>query len=366
VGLKPQAASVTLAPLALTATLVQPDRPDWVLNTQGEFSVAKKAARWELLGDLGGQSFRSDGQFAFGGERPRLDLRAQFTRLDLTPLTAQPAAAQASTGASPPTVSPPKAKTSADDVAVDLSGLQGLDARFNLQAGQLIYPPLNVGQAQLQGTLDKGLLRVTDFSGQVWEGRLRGQATADAERQRLTLQATGTNVDVGAMLQALTGKRPLEGRGRVTTDLRTEGATVGALRSALGGQTAIQIRDGAVRGINLAQLMRQARAAIGQQDEERPTDQSVQTDFTELSASFQIREGIAHNKDLDGRSPFLRVSGEGSIDLARESIDYMARATLTGTPEGQGGRDRARAVERAAGRHALPCALVGGGPSGGG
>ncbi len=65
------------------------------------------------------------------------------------------------------------------------------------------------------------------------------------------------------------------------------------------------------------------------------------TDFSELNASFQIANGVAHNKDLDVKSPFLRLNGEGAIDIAHSRVDYVARATITSASQGQGGAELA-------------------------
>jgi len=66
---------------------------------------------------------------------------------------------------------------------------------------------------------------------------------------------------------------------------------------------------------------------------------SEKTDFSELSASFQVRNGVADNRDLSLKSPFLRLGGEGRIDLPARRLDYTARSTLTTTSQGQGGKD---------------------------
>src|SRR5207244_8574282 len=44
-------------------------------------------------------------------------------------------------------------------------------------------------------------------------------------------------------------------------------------------------------------------------------------------------------RDLDMKSPFLRMGGEGAIDVGRGRIDYLARATVTSTMKGQDGAD---------------------------
>ena len=48
---------------------------------------------------------------------------------------------------------------------------------------------------------------------------------------------------------------------------------------------------------------------------------------------------MGHSSDLDGRSEFLRVSGEGSIDLAQGRIDYLLRARVVNTASGRAGAE---------------------------
>jgi AsmA protein len=49
--------------------------------------------------------------------------------------------------------------------------------------------------------------------------------------------------------------------------------------------------------------------------------------------------GVAHNDDLSMKSPLLRLAGNGDINIGNDSINYLAKATLAKTLEGQGGKD---------------------------
>jgi AsmA protein len=61
------------------------------------------------------------------------------------------------------------------------------------------------------------------------------------------------------------------------------------------------------------------------------------TDFSEISASFRIDHGVAHNEDLLAKTPLLRVAGSGDIDIGQGKLDYTVRATVVSTLQGQGG-----------------------------
>ena len=106
----------------------------------------------------------------------------------------------------------------------------------------------------------------------------------------------------------------------------------------LAGTAAVRLRDGAIKGINLARSFRQAQAALSlKQDAVTQASSTEKTDFSELSASARIAGGVAQSDDLDLKSPFLRIAGAGRFDIGRGRIDYTARATVIASPTGQGG-----------------------------
>ena len=143
-------------------------------------------------------------------------------------------------------------------------------------------------------------------------------------------------MDIQALLRDVAGKDLLEGRGRVSAVLQGQGRTLGALRSSLAGQAALQLRDGAVKGVNLAKSFRQAKAALSmKQDAVTRAQVAEKTDFSELTATARMADGVATSDDLDLKSPFLRVGGAGRFDIGRGLVDYTARATIVAVPAGQ-------------------------------
>jgi AsmA protein len=101
------------------------------------------------------------------------------------------------------------------------------------------------------------------------------------------------------------------------------------MKRSLAGTAKVRLRDGAIKGIDIAELLRKARAAAGKQSGQA-ADSKERTDFSELSASFSIKNGVAHNEDLDAKSPLLRIGGSGDIDIGRSTINYVAKASVAG------------------------------------
>lgn len=334
-------ASVALDALTLQALIENPGLQPLKVNARGTASASAQRAGWMLAGDMNGSAFNTDGQALLGGAVPKVNAKARFDTLDLNRLLAE-APASAATPSAQPVAGKTASAAAVADTPVDLSALRSIDGQFNLQAGTFAFQHYKVAAARIDATLDRGLLRVTTLQGKVWGGSVDASALAEASTGRVGIKGAAHGIDIHSALKDVAAKDSMEGTGRVTMDLEATGRSVNELKSRLQGQLALQLRDGAIKGINLAKSLRQAKAALsGQQDTVQKAKETEKTDFSELSASFQIANGVARNKDLDVKSPFLRLGGEGAIDIGKSRIDYLARATVTGTSKGQDGADLA-------------------------
>jgi AsmA protein len=101
----------------------------------------------------------------------------------------------------------------------------------------------------------------------------------------------------------------------------------------LNGEGETTFRNGAIVGINIAAMVRNAAAAFqgGAIGEERKTD------FAKLSGTFKIVNGVLTNDDLSLQAPVLRVAGSGQLDLPQRTVDYRIEPKVAKTLEGQGG-----------------------------
>jgi AsmA protein len=117
------------------------------------------------------------------------------------------------------------------------------------------------------------------------------------------------------------------------------GKTVNAMKSALAGTAKANLRDGAIKGVDIGGLLNKARSALGSQSAQAG-DSKDKTDFSELNASFVIKNGVARNDDLDVKAPLFRITGAGDIDIAKGAVNYVAKAAVVATAQGQGGKER--------------------------
>jgi AsmA protein len=246
----------------------------------------------------------------------------------LPPKPAAAATAEAGTGGS-----------AGKEAPLDLSALKGPTVNGNIRIGALQVSKLKLAKVNAKLALAGGKLDVAPLSLNLYEGSTSGSLSVSANGNAVALKQTLRGVNVNPLLKDLMDKDVLEGRGDVALDASAQGSTVSAMKKALAGNASLALKDGAIKGINLAQSLRDIKAKLGQSDTTQQANAGQKTDFSELTASFKIANGVAHNDDLAMKSPFIRLGGAGAIDVGASLINYLAKATIVGSGEGQGGKE---------------------------
>lgn len=227
-------------------------------------------------------------------------------------------------------------KAKGDD-QIDLSPLNGKTVSGKIAIGALTAKHVKLENVKAEMKLAGGKLEISPHSANLYGGTVAGAVTADANGNRIAVKEALRNVALGPLLRDAAQKDIMDGRGNVNVDVQTAGTTVPALKKALAGAAKVEVKDGAIKGVNLADTARNVKSALG--GKQTKPDPSQKTDFSELSASFNIKNGVARNDDLKAASPFLRLGGAGNLDIGNNTIDYLAKATLAATTKGQGGRE---------------------------
>jgi AsmA protein len=234
----------------------------------------------------------------------------------------------------------PAPKDKEADAPVDLSGLKGLNAKGKVEIGALQVQGLKLASVKTEIHAADGRAEVGPHSANLYEGSLSGNLTLDGNANRVAVKETLTNIAVGPLLRDFAQQDKLEGKGNVALDVNAAGKSVNALKSALAGTAKVNLRDGAIKGVDIGAIINKARSALGSQQAQAADGAKERTDFSELNATFAIKNGVAHNDDLDVKAPLFRVGGAGDIDVAKSTINYVVKAAVVATTKGQGGKER--------------------------
>jgi AsmA protein len=329
----PRRGSAAVERLEFRATVADPGRPPLQLKLGGQVGADARDVSWALTGAIDADALQSTGRVSLAGAVPHVQADARFDRLDLNRLLA-PGAATGAVPAAP-----------AAEAKWPLQALLAFDGEFKVAAGAIAFRNYRASDVKLDATLADGTLRVARLTGRAWGGDIDASGSAEARRHRVGVKFEAGGVNVNALLKDVAGNDLVEGTGRVVADLQSEGSSLVALRSHLAGTAALQLRDGAIKGIDLGRVMRQARSALSlAQDTASPARAAEKTVFSRLSASARIAEGVATSNDLDVTTTLLRIGGAGRFDIGRGRVDYTARASIAPAADSRDAADLPKAL----------------------
>ena len=216
--------------------------------------------------------------------------------------------------------------------------LDQLNARGQFEIGKLTLSGLKFEQVTLKIDALKGKLKQQQLQAKLYGGQITETATLEPGPQpKYRTQATLTSVEAGKLLKDFLGKDYVTGVTSLSLDLTGSGKTVGDLRRSLNGTLQASAENGSVKGFNLAQKIRKAKAIF--QGQTLNENEPQETDFATITASANIVNGILKSDQLDAKNPLFRLTGSGQVDLVKETINYLAKPTVVETTKGQGGKD---------------------------
>jgi len=231
----------------------------------------------------------------------------------------------------------------ADDT-IDLSALIGPSVNGTLKVGKLVMRGLKADDVAAAVKLDKGKLDISSLTAGLYGGKLAGALSVDAAQgNQLATKMSLAGISIEPLLMDLAKQNVLSGTGSLALDLKTAGANAYAMKSGLGGTVQVRLRDGAVKGINLTQTLRELKAAFTaeSQNETVPADTSKQTEFSEMDADLAFTKGVAAVKRLNVVSPLLRVTqgDPATIDFVKNELDLVARARVVNPAASDEGKE---------------------------
>ncbi|MAM77258.1 MAG: hypothetical protein CMO29_26035 [Tistrella sp.] len=319
----------------IAAAAPGPALPDGVatrLNLDGRIdATATRAALTDMK--LGVDDIEATGSLSADIAGPRPKITAGLTTGDLVldryiAGGSEPGAGNGAAGAD-------KAAGGWSDDPIDLSALGLLDADVTLNATSVSLGDTKLGATELRLALDDRRARIEVPKTMLYGGS--GSATIGLDGRAapasMSVKATFSGLDMLPLLKAAADFDRLEGKGRLEADLTARGNSQRALIGSLGGKGLFEFTDGAIRGINVAALIRDPTGAL-----RGDTADARKTDFARLAGTYTLDKGILTNRDAEMQAPLLRVGGQGTVDLPARRVDYRIEPKAVANLEGQGGQ----------------------------
>lgn len=275
-----------------------------------------------LSGLIGGGQFNGWASVDFAG-KPLVKVDLDIQKLDIA-------------APSSPAASPRSAPRPWSDAPIDLTGLNYVDAQLRLSADQFTFGKAQFAPAAIDATVTGGHVKASLLQLGVYDGQISGNVAIDVSTATpaYTLQGDVTGVRALPLLSGLFDFDNLDGKMQAKLALQSRGGSLRAIMTNLDGAASADVRDGAIRNLNVAKMIRSLTSATLTGWQEQP-DQT--TDLTQLSASFRIAQGKAATDDLVLIGPLVRMTGAGTVDLGAKSLGFRVEPKLVMTTQGQGG-----------------------------
>jgi AsmA protein len=234
-----------------------------------------------------------------------------------------------------------------DDSEIDLSALNSVNADIKIAATGFQFKEIKLGETKLSLKLNNGTAQLGLDKFKAYEGDGTGQIVLVAKRApyKMNTSFSFEGIQAEPLLSDAVGFDKLMGKGELTIALNTQGQSQKEFVNALHGAIGFGFKDGAVKGANIAAMVRSAEQLIngGGLDAkglEKGFDNAEKTDFSALTGNFQFVDGVSKQNDLSLKSPLIRVSGNGDIDLPATKINYRLVTGIVDSIEGQGTQDQ--------------------------
>lgn len=218
-----------------------------------------------------------------------------------------------------------------NEPVLPLGLLGNLDIDGSLQIQELVLTGQMIGSFKTAAKARDGLVQLTRFDGQAFNGDFAASGRIDARKRPVTLSASKKlrDMDVLAIQEAYGVAPQLRGAIDYEMQVQAVGNSMQEWMSSLNGQARFNVANGALLGINLEQKLCQAIAIVNRESLDEPVG-SENTPFNTLEGSFRIVDGTVVNENLTADLPGIAVNGSGKIALPTQRLDYRLGLVLKG------------------------------------
>lgn len=233
----------------------------------------------------------------------------------------------------PPAEQPAKAAGDEPPTPIPVETLRNLNARGQLQVGEAIFSGIKFTKLRLGVNARDGKVRFNPSEASMYGGNYSGDIGIDATSDvaRVTLDEHVSGIDFAPLFKDFFETNRVSGKGNANIKLAGSGKNTDDIVKTLTGNLDFKVTDGALEGADLWYEIRRARAVLKQQA--IPTREGpVRTPFTALTGTGVMKNGVLSNNDLNVAMQYLKVTGQGTVDVPASTMDYRLVAAVMKIP----------------------------------
>ena len=224
--------------------------------------------------------------------------------------------------------------SSEDDIEIPVDLIRTLKAKGSLELKRALLSGMTFENMALGVNSANGQLRMHPVTAELFEGTYSGDVRINAASDIPTLSVNENikGVQLGPLAKAMFEQENITGTIEGSFKLSGGGSNLSAIRRDLDGSMAFTLADGAWEGTDLWHKFRSAYALYKQRPPPEPK-LPARTEFSNVRVTGPVKDGVFSNDDLLVELPFVRMTGNGTVNLAEGQIDYEMRARVLEQPE---------------------------------
>lgn len=234
-----------------------------------------------------------------------------------------------------------EASASAQSIEPDLTAMKLVNLDLEVRVKSVKVTNIKTQNWVMKMVMKNGIANMQQLSADLYDGKIVASAKLDARNKLAQYQFNGqvSNVDIHALLLDSVDTGILDGTANFNVSGNGKSLLPESLKKNLVANGNFEIANGAINGVNIPQMLRNAKAKI---NGEKTATSSIEkkTDFTSMTSSFNIINNLVSTPDLNMTSPLIRFTGSGTANTRSQELNYKLITSIVSTLEGQGGNKR--------------------------
>ncbi len=221
-----------------------------------------------------------------------------------------------------------------DDIEIPADMIRGLNASGRFTIDRAFLSGMEFTNLELGLQSSGGKLRLNPLTAELYEGTYSGDVRIDASQDvpAISVNERLAGVNLSALAKSMFDQDNISGTINGSFILAGAGRNLASIRQDLDGTMSLELVDGAWEGTDVWYQLRSARAMFRQEPAPEPM-LPARTEFTSVSATGTVTNGIFRNDDLIIKLPFLQLTGSGIVDLPAAQVNYSVQARIFDNPE---------------------------------
>jgi len=199
-----------------------------------------------------------------------------------------------------------------------------LNLNGNLRLDKLQFSNLKLNDILLNFVTYNKTIKLSP-SAKLYNGLYAGELSLTQNNKALKLSGKQKleNVNIEPLLIDYMGEALVSGKTSLNLNFNSEGSSAEILLNNMLAKGDVKLADSQLKSIKLARALlkdSKLKTLIKKQ-----SDKKEVTVFDSITASFNIKNGIANNNDFLALSKRARITGAGDINLVSQTLNYTAQ-----------------------------------------